>query len=445
MNNKKYYLLCFVILNYANFIGALVLGARNYGYAAQLDSSENLVVAGNTEINDQFQFLLARYVNSDGSLDPSFGTLGIVHDLIGTESVANAIAIQNDTKIIAAGYAMVSGIATCALARYTNTGVLDPSFGIGGIKTISLPGVDGAIINSLALQSDGQIIAAGTAVVSGVSQFLIMRLNSSDGSLDTSFNGTGFILEPIGFLSGAMGVTIDTVGNVLVVGYSLQGYALARYTSSGSLDGTFGTAGIVIFNPGTRSALFAVKLQIDGAIVVTGLVDTQISISRFDSSGSIDPTFGTGGTVLLGVADTESGYDLMIQNDGAIVVAGYSNNQAIVGRVTSTGILDSSFNGTGIVTFSSHLSSQAHAIQLQADQKIVIAGYTCPDVLIARLNSDGSFDATYGNNGIVLDPLGMDPCIKNIYMRTFLRNEQFIKENIEELVLHIVHEKLGIN
>jgi uncharacterized delta-60 repeat protein len=239
-----------------------------------LQSDDKILVVGGS--NDDFT--LVRY-NSDGSLDTSFGTGGIVlTDFFGSPDTAFDLAIQPDGKILAAGYeGYGDGYGKFGIARYNEDGSLDNTFDLDGLLTTNFTdGLDGA--NGIALQSDGRILVAGIAGLGGNpehSDFALARYNS-DGSLDTTFSVDGMLTTDFGSSDdSAQDLDIQSDGKIIAVGYtkseSLEDFALARYEIDGTLDALFGGDGKVTtdFNFGDDEGK-SVALQTDGRIVVGG-------------------------------------------------------------------------------------------------------------------------------------------------------------------------------
>ncbi|MDQ3748670.1 MAG: FG-GAP-like repeat-containing protein [Acidobacteriota bacterium] len=291
-------------------------------------------------------FTLARY-NTNGTLDVSFGTGGkVVTDFGGNRGAAGAIAIQPNGKIVAAGYSgnFVSGVGTTsdlAVARYNTDGTLDPSFGTGG-KVITDLGGNSDFAEEVIIQSDGKIIAAGVGgnfpPAADTRRFSLVRYNA-DGSLDTSFGTGGKVITAIGNVSSASGAVIQADGKIVVAGWSNSGtfassvdFALVRYNPDGSLDNSFGTGGIVLTDFGSSGGDYAldVVIQSNGKIVVVGETgpsgSPDFAVARYNTDGTLDSSFGTGGKVItdFGSSSRDRAGGVAIQADGKIVVVGSS-------------------------------------------------------------------------------------------------------------------------
>jgi uncharacterized delta-60 repeat protein len=200
-----------------------------------------IVAAGysDAEADDpSYDFALARY-RTTGALDPSFGAGGTVLTDLGSESFdqAFAVAIQENGKIVAAGLSDADDDASdFALARYTKTGALDRSFGRRGRVLTDFGSGSFDYAQAVAIQKDGKIVAAGArdAAGSSVDDFALARYRRT-GALDRSFGTAGTVLTDLGSDSfdQALAVAIQQDGKIVAAGGSDAGgsrdFALARY------------------------------------------------------------------------------------------------------------------------------------------------------------------------------------------------------------------------
>jgi uncharacterized delta-60 repeat protein len=252
-------------------------------YAVALQSDGKIVAAGSTHIvtHLDIKFAVARY-NTNGSLDTTFGTGGKLTTFIGGNSCDGfAVVIQPDGKIIVGGDSYQGTSYDFTLARYNSNGSLDRSFGSGGIVTTSLSSADD-MISALALQPDGKILAAGLANFSSSNtDFAVVRY-TTDGLLDSTFgtNGVSIVAVTSGDdYCNAMALQPD--GKIVLAGQAINAqrfsdFAVVRENADGTLDNSFGINGIVTTAIGTRSDdAFAVALQQDGKIIVAG--DTYVT------------------------------------------------------------------------------------------------------------------------------------------------------------------------
>lgn len=355
-----------------------------------------IVAAGSARINgSNVDFALARY-NRDGSLDVSFGTGGkVTTDFLDTFDQANALALQPDGKIVAAG---ITGNqmdrADFALARYNSDGSLDASFGSGGkVVTDFFGGVDAA--GSIALQPDGRIVVAGASFVGMNGDFALVRYNT-DGSLDASFGVGGKVTTDFfGFGDSANAVGLLPDGRIIVAGSAFSSstvtdFALARYNRDGSLDASFGAGGKVITDFfGFSDRASALAIQADGRVVAAGGANNlnstgfDFALARYNGDGSLDSGFGDGGratTDFLGILD--AAVDVALQPDGRIVAVGFTSKDFsglredfALTRYDRNGRLDTSFGSGGKVTTDFFGDRDGgSAIAIQSDGQLVVAG-----------------------------------------------------------------------
>ena len=384
--------------------------------ACVLDANSNLLTTGPGVFNGITECGIARYTTS-GILDSTFGNGGYTLTSFGSRIETQAIAEQpTNGYIVAAGFAIVNGITQIALVRYTTTGSLDTNFGTAGVVTTQIG--DGSTANAVAIQSNGQIVIAGVSVYLGTPEFIVARYNSTDGSLDTSFNSSGttpgIVTTPIGVRASANSLAIQSDGKIVVAGMVANGtqnqFCIVRYNADGSYDTNFGTQGIVTTSIGTYAQALSLAIQSNGNIVVAGSSDTSIALARYNSAdGSLDTNFNSSGST-PGIVTTSLGNkacanSVVIDSSGNIVIGGFSDTNLLVGRYTSSGVLDTSFglNATGFVTFSIEETNVCNEVVLQ-NSDIIAAGYANADVLILRFTSAGLIDTTWGSNGIIDQP-----------------------------------------
>ena len=291
-----------------------------------------IVVAGFQSPPSYNRFALARY-NPDGTLDTTFSHDGKLTLDFGDNAEATAVAVLPNKDIVVAGYAANASTGTdFALARYTDAGKLDPSFGTGGIVTTDFFGSDDQI-NGIAVQPNGKLVVAGFTS-NGTSQFSVARYNFN-GTLDQSFGISGVQFTAFETNPGdeAAAVRLGSNGRILVAGTARKNvlgaktkFAVARYTSNGSLDTSFSSDGKTTTSIGHYADAFGLGIEPAGGIVVAGTVYTQsaadMAVVRYTPAGDLDSGFGTGGIVRTDLGGDERAYGMRIQSDGRIVVAG---------------------------------------------------------------------------------------------------------------------------
>jgi len=361
--------------------------ANAQSIAVQRDGK--IVVAGVAFTAHKSDFALVRY-NTDGSLDKTFNRTGKVTTTIGGSAGANSVAVQSDGKIVVAGHSADAGKQDFALVRYNTDGSLDTTFNRTGKVTTTIG--DGAGANSVAVQSDGKIVVAGHSSTDRKYEFALVRYNA-DGNLDTTFNSTGKVTTAIG--SGkdeGYCVALQTDGKILVAGNSINNsreyeFALVRYNTDGSLDTSFNGTGKVTTTIGRDGSADSVAVQSDGKIVLAGSCFTgrqsEFALARYNADGSLDTSFNGVGTLTTAIGGGDAAHSVTVQSDGKIVVAGSATvgngNFALV-RYNADGSLDTTFHGTGKVTTaigSSHnLGYKGSGVALQSDGKILVTGYS---------------------------------------------------------------------
>jgi len=382
--------------------------------------------------------VVGRAQTTAANLDPTFGTGGTVRtDFAGNIDQANAVAIQPNGQIVAAGSSFSNSktVEDFIVARYNANGTLDKRFGKNGqITRDFFRNVDS--ISAIAIQPDGRIVVAGFAQLGGTGGtprvFALARYRN-DGQPDTSFGNGGALTTSFGGnFAAASAVMLQPDGKIVVAGTvdfnpDLPGsgldFALARYNSNGTLDGSFGKGGTVVFDFfGSFDQANAAVLQPDGKIIVVGSAsydsnnrDIGFALARFNTDGGIDFGFGTGGkqiTDFFGAGAKANG--VVLQPDGKFVVAGTASDSTTrpvatdiaLARYNADGSLDSGF-GTGgetAIPFPDSATEQGNAVGVLPDGKIIVAGTafktfaTPPDFALVSYNSDGSLSGTKTND-----------------------------------------------
>ena|ERR1700733_3648526 len=375
------------------------------GTSLAVQSNGNIVVGGAGNINNANNFLLMRF-NTNGTLDTTFNNAGYVTTAIGTNSTVNSVAIQSSDSIVAAGAATI-GSGCFVVAQYTSSGNLDTTFNNTGIVTTSIN--NGASINEIALQSNGYIIAAGASLATTTPIQLTLSRYTTAGILDTSFGINGIVVTPIQFANNGYSVAIQPSNNFIVAGgYSTAStgreFTLVRYNTAGVLDTTFGSGGVVTTTLSSDSVIYSLAVQSNGSIVVGGQSVSNFALARYTSSGALDTTFGTNGTVVSQLNSNSQINALTIQPNGNIVVAGFIGSQLAVARYLASGSLDSTFGVNGVALLDVGDNSSANAIELLSNGEIVVAGYSDENLIVTLYQTDGVLDPSFGTNGVTSFP-----------------------------------------
>ena len=376
-----------------------------------------------------------------GDRDLTFGTKGKVVANFFYSDHAFDMALQPDGKFVVVGTMTHDQFddEDFLVARFHPNGELDTSFGNAGRTSFDISGgVDFA--NAVALQADGKIVVCGSTRPSGASEFanrfVVVRYHSN-GSLDAGFGDGGKVLTDFfGFLNRANAVVVQPDGKLVVAGFATQvpspdgaDFALARYNADGSLDTTFGSGGKVVTSfSNFPDIIEALALQPDGKIIAGGTLRLDnnfyrgdFALTRYNPDGTLDATFGEGGMVITDVTASDTLIDqikdLALEPDGKIIAGGsavsliFSGDKFAMARYQPDGTLDASFGAGGKVSTVFNVRSGASGVARQANGKIILAGAVVlpgndfSDVALARYNSDGTLDATFGNAGRKVDNL----------------------------------------
>jgi uncharacterized delta-60 repeat protein len=406
------------------------------------------------------EMLEGRLLLTAGDLDLTFGngngyvlTKSASDKKNSSSDTAEAVAIQGDGKILAAGS---SGTTTgkMEVVRLNTDGSLDDgspkditqgdTFGSGG-RFLS---ADQGLAQDVAVDSMGRIVLVGTLTQTSSRIGLIRLL--PNGTPDPAFGQNGEVVTLVNGNDNGEAVAIQSNGKIVVGAYTYTGASnsgyglLLRYNTDGSLDDgsvndstpgdSFGQGGMVkaSWAPSLNDGIFDLAIQSDDKIVVSGSISPQAGsnsygryLARYDTAGNVDVGFGTQGQVKLPVSPTKPALTkqpIVIQPDGAIVWAGSDFNgtdeDVAVARVTTAGVLDTTFGAvsgaarTGYIVIPHDGDQVAWGVTIQPDGKLVVAGRSdtkpakpggssayVTDSLIARLRPDGTLDTSFQSGG----------------------------------------------
>jgi uncharacterized delta-60 repeat protein len=366
---------------------------RNGAAAVALQDDANIVIAGASDNGDSTDsdFIIIR-LKPNGLLDPTFGVDGLVRVDVsgnGSEDSARAIGIQSDGKIVVAGNVTIVPFDNIdiGLARFNADGSLDHSFGSGG-TVITPVGGGFDLVHSLKIQSDGKIVVAGeTETETGSRDYLLIRYDTN-GGMDLGFGNAGVVKTDFsGQTDAVRSLTIQDDGKIIAAGYSrvIPGsptsyFSIARYTSTGILDNSFGSGGKVstdVSGSGLESAGSSALLRSDGRLIVGGLAWVgslwHLALAQYEPNGELDATFGQGGKSIFQIGAVRSRItSISLQSDGKILASGILvPSEYVVARVNSHGTLDETFGSSGYVTGP---LGNANSSALQPDGKLVVVG-----------------------------------------------------------------------
>jgi len=365
-----------------------------------------------TDSSSGFQQVVIVRLNSDGSPDSSFGSGGRVAVQVGGGSFplsgANAVAIAPDGKIVVAGGASdASGIQELYVARFTAQGDPDDSFsGDGKFLTQLGTGGNSSYLNAVAVQQDGKVVVGGQASDNdGNSRFLVGRLTSG-GAWDSSFDGGGRVLRQIGKAAGLAewdsSLAIQSDGKIVAGGQAADSNGqvallAARLTSGGGFDSSFSGNGVLLRQLGLGSSPLSransVALQSDGKIVIGGDATPAngnggFMVARLTSGGGFDSSFGAGGVVATqlgrGFNASSSVASVTLQPDGNVLAGGFAtddsgDDQVLLARLSGVdGNFDSTFGEAG--RFAAQVGtddlpqSQVFGLAVQPDGRVLLGG-----------------------------------------------------------------------
>jgi uncharacterized delta-60 repeat protein len=284
-------------------------------------------------------------------------------------------------------------------------------------------------LNGTAIQADGKMVAVGDGPMDsgGLSTIEVLRLNT-DGSLDTTFNGTGGVNIDMKFSSYGNGVAIQPDGKILICGEAFltrgssidSEYFVVRLNADGSLDNTFASHGTFVWNPTSGRQLTSKMLVLsDGSILVGGIAPAPGSSGNFivfklTSSGKLDKSFGSGGEFSFGPNNAGGGTNaLALAPNGDIILAGTTHQSSTSGpdvgclvAVTPSGQLDVGFNGTGFLAkLPTGYASQDFDDMVLQNGAILVSGQATPTGglaggFLARYSLSGALDTTFGSAGM---------------------------------------------
>lgn len=413
-------------------------GKQTVGFTNQFDSANAVVVQGDgkillagytssntTGINS---FALAR-LNADGSLDTTFDTDGrVTTDFAGASAQAVGAAVVADNKILVGGFVTQGANTDFVFVRYNSNGSLDTTFGNAGIQVVDV-GFASELATSMLVTADGNFVyLAGSDGDATSSDFLVARFNVASGTLDTTFGGGDGVVTaatPAGF-GEVSSIALTSDGSIVAAGFQNAGvsdFAIAKFTSAGVLDNTFGASGFFVTDfagQNLADEALGVAVQSDGKIVAVGFSGNTLpkqgasryAILRLTAGGALDNTFATSGKYLSAPATAtfQSLDAVMVLPDNRIVAVGTSgdptapaaspdaiNSNFAALRFSANGALDTTFGDAG----EAHVDltgyfDQAGAVALQSDGRIVLAGFTGntssagggSDFGVARLSAD---------------------------------------------------------
>jgi len=382
-------------------------------------SDDKIIVSGNLFDGMNRDLIAIRYL-PDGQIDSSFAVDGSY--ILGSSAefeFSSSIAVDDQDQIYIVG-ARRDPVSTsrAIVIKLLADGAIDASFDQDGIweSTGNSDGTD--IFTDILIQQDGKILVAGLRETSTPSKFAFLARFNPDGTLDNDFGNGGISLTPVPDEYSVNTVAVNSIGEIVVQGvlfnFEIDLY-LMKFDPQGQLDETFGTNGVV-----TRGDEFAggMTIQPDDKILIPTKSDftfgDDFGILRYNSDGTLDDSFGVNGRTSIDPSqDPESPTSILIQADGKIIIAGsigFTLTQDFaLARFDSDGVLDPTFGINGSITVDDGLSEVLVATTFQSNGSIVVAGnagFAIPNASIMMLR----FSIAPVTNVTILesDPLELD-------------------------------------
>jgi serralysin len=402
---------------------------------------------------------------TSGDLDTSFGNGGVVTTRLSpTESEeAEAVAIQKDGRIvIGINHRFIGEAGDFILMRYNTNGTLDTTFGVGGVVQTNFLGF-GGVVTSVKIDPKGRIVAAGVintnspnSYYAPYGDFAVARYTAS-GALDTSFGSQGIFTRDHCPYESIEEIAIQPDGKIVAAGWAIlpntgtdYDFVIFRLTTNGALDPTFAGGNIVFTDfAGSGDTAYTLALQADGRIVVGGNAKSSYSgynsvlgLARYNANGTLDFTFGVHGKVTTSIAGNADEfvdycYELLVRpvplsltgEEQIIAVGSRYSPSDYIGSINYSlgallcylpdGSLNPSFGAGGIVLTSFSSRDSVTCAVRQADGKIVIAGQSYEQAIgfqfaLARYNSNGTLDTSFGQGGIVRTLIGSRSIVNDL-------------------------------
>jgi len=361
-----------------------------------------------------------------GTLDISFGTGGkVVYDRDYID-VYQDVKVQTDGKIIAAGNSLTSSYTSVIeITRYLENGTFDPSFGTNGHFTYTYNGNPETMAYRCIIKTNGKILIAGHTTNYSTWGIILIQLNSN-GTPDPSFGTNGIVYQNLSAGENlAYGLALQTDNKIIVSGIKTDGNGssvpiVVRFSENGQLDASFGNSGVAEVPIVTGDNDFAtVCVQPDGKILAAGHYNSGLSwftllLARFNSNGTLDPTYGNAGIVNINLGNVDDEFFDMKMSGTDCILTGFTVTQAdynyhlLLMKIDQNGQPVSSFGNGGKVIWGNVAYTFGDELEIQSDGKIVVAGCTGEmqpadnDWALWRFNADGSLDNAFGTNGITL-------------------------------------------
>lgn len=316
--------------------------------------------------------------------------------------------IHRSALIVSVLFLILSACTSSSTSKQIATGTLDTSFGISGIVSIS--NAINTTFNNIIKDEDGRYLLTGTN-----NQNIAVWRVSSEGELDPTFSNNGmFEYDGGGTIEAIYQLLLQSDGKIIAIGTSHDGVdrymTVLRLNDTGTLDNSFGTNGVVLYGAGTTSDTgYGGMIDSSGRLVVTGISSSggnDMAIWRYDSSGNLDPTFGSGGVVLDGsTLSTDNGRNIVENADGKYLIIGGGDSDAIIWRYNADGTPDTSYGNNGFTRYDNGGYDSVGPYHLSSNGTLTVAGSshngTDHDMLMLQYDASGTLVSTFGTGGVV--------------------------------------------
>ncbi len=358
-----------------------------------------ILVAGQLQGNPYPDSIVVVRLNTDGTLDNTFGINGVASASTPDPLMAEVhdMAIQTDGQILTCGTGMEQGSQPCfSMIRFNENGTVDSAFGEHGIVTTEFTD-KWAKATSIHVYDNGAVLLGGNAhpETSDLADFALAKYHQN-GIIDSSFGNNGTVLTDFGLYRNDQ-LTATWVfedGRILAAGHSSGKVGMAKYLSNGTLDTSFGDSGLVVFSDLLNNGIFVSDVEVidNGNILIGGTTNvggsSVFTLFKFHSNGSIDTSYGMSGVERLGWTGTHNLTDLQVFNS-EIYAGGIYNDITdryfLLAKLNSDGTYNTSFGTDGLAI---GVHGGANAIAFQPNGKLlslgIVPGYLYFDALVAR-------------------------------------------------------------
>lgn len=438
-----------------------------------------------------YAFTFVVFLNTNAQqLDLNFGANGKAMTSFGSKpSILSTIALQPDGKILACGSYFTYTTTPffvgneVALSRYNSDGSPDLDFGVQGKIIIPIGSNNDNEHNVIKVLDDGKILilANNTVRVSEfvtTTEYALIKYHAN-GTPDTGFGNNGIVsISYEGHLNWARSMAVQPDNKIVLVGHSEQisandygNFVAVRLNADGTKDSSFGNNGRIDYNVGAGSsdsedASQSLVLQPDGKIVIGGGISTSLSggaaLMRLNTDGTPDLSFGNNGRAIMIFGSYVSVTSLSLLPDGNIIGSGVNfyndnnNEKIIVFKCNADGSPDTTFGSEGSVIIDGGNEDPVFfslASILQANGKILVSGWGNKDdhfdAFVTKLNTDGSIDSNFGDNGFLWSGFGLDLISNDLLLQPdgelLVGGTAFNSENSEFVLWRYENSNLNIS